>query len=800
MAISTKQLNLLKTLFYNFLLLLSISVSAQTGMPSITGVVKDFDGEGINGVLILVKGTNFRTETDANGSFKLSLPAGKFTLNFSRVGYKKATKEGVLAPSQNLSLSEVVLSGSQDMKQVDIAGKTQNKLIKEQAFNVNVLDAKQLYNTSADLNQALSRTSGVRVREDGGLGSSFTFSLNGFSGRQVKFFLDGIPMDNFGSSLTLNNFPVNMAERVEVYKGVTPISLGADALGGAVNIVTRSNPNYLDVSYGYGSFNTHKVSFNHAYTNAKNGFTVRTNAFYNYSDNNYKVDVKPINLISGQEGALTEVERFHDAYESATIQFEAGVTGKKYADKLMFGVIASANEKDIQTGVTMEQVFGARTSRVATVIPTLKYKKSDLFLKGLDLSLYSAYNMSQNRFIDTARVRYNWLQETQANDNQAENIRTQLKNKDNEALVTANLAYQVNQNHSLAFNYVMTDFKRKSSDVENPANITYNYPQQLNKQIMGLAWEAKYNKWTATLFSKLYLLNANSFDELTNGTGVPDYQATNTKTNNFGYGVAGAYFIITELQAKASYEHTYRLPEAIELLGDGLLTDRNSALKPENSDNLNLGAMYSFQINEVNRFGIEANYIYRRSHDYIRLDQAQVKPRDRQYINIGDVNTDGVEGEIRYSWNNKFQAKVNVTYQNIIDQQEFLSSTNLTGTSVTPNLGYGYRIPNTPYLFGNANVGYLFNNVGGDNTLNLSYDLNFVAEYFLTPEHLGRNNIDNIPKQFAHNIMANYIIGAGKYNVSLECRNFTNNNLFDNFRLQKPGRSVFLKLRYFISK
>ena len=243
------------------------------------------------------------------------------------------------------------------------------------------------------------------------------------------------------------------------------------------------------------------------------------------------------------------------------------------------------------------------------------------------------------------------------------------------------------------------------------------------------------------------------------------------------------------------------MPEAVELLGDGLYTRRNSALKPESSNNFNLGALYSFTLHNDHQFGVEANYIFRNAEDYIRLDQAQAQPIDRQYINIGDVTTNGVEGEIRYNWKNKFHASVNLTYQNILDKEKFLTSTNLTGTTVSPNLGYGYRIPNMPYLFGNADVGYTFNEFGaGKNALSLNYSLNYVEKYYLTPNHLGLNNQDDIPRQIAHNIMANYAVQQGKYNISLECRNLADNDLFDSYRLQKPGRSVFLKLRYFINQ
>ncbi|SJN47770.1 TonB-dependent receptor [Sphingobacterium sp. JB170] len=683
--------------------------------------------------------------------------------------------------------------------EVLVTGKTAIRKVKEQAFNVNVIDAKQLYNSSVDINQALNRTTGVRIREDGGLGSTFNFSLNGFSGKQVKFFLDGLPMDNFGSSLTLNNLPATMAERIEIYKGVLPVSLGADALGGAVNIVTRPDANYLDASYGYGSFNTHKASVNGAFTDASNGFTVRANAFYNYSDNNYKINVQPIDLVSGQDMPAQEVERFHDNYRSIGAQVDVGITGRSYADHLLFGAVVSGNDKDIQTGVTMEQVFGARTSKSSSIIPTLKYKKSDMFLEGLDFTLYSAYNLTTNNFTDTTRLRYNWLGESVPTTT-AELSRTQLKNKDNEFLTSANLAYSVNNNHAISLNYALTDFKRKSSDVENPNNPTFLLPQGLRKQTMGLAWQATYDRFTSTVFGKLFNLQAESFENVSTNT-VADYVETKMDQTHFGYGAAAAYFVTPQLQAKASYEHTYRLPEATELLGDGLYVRRNANLKPEKSDNLNLGVLYTILSDGSHRLNMEGNFIFRNAKDYIRQDQQQVQPIDRQYINVGNVRTTGAEASVSYVWNNQLFASVNATYQDINDRTKFLTSENLNGTQQNPNLNYGFRLPNMPYLFGNANLGARFHpSPNNDNALNLNYGVSYVEKYYLTPNQIGRDNKDRIPRQISHDIFADYTLGGGKYVIAFECRNVANGKLYDNYLLQKPGRSFFLKLRYFIKK
>ena len=52
---------------------------------------------------------------------------------------------------------------------------------------------------------------------------------------------------------------MNLIEHIEIYKGVVPTWFSSDALGGAVNIViNRYRTNYLDVSYGFGSYHTQK--------------------------------------------------------------------------------------------------------------------------------------------------------------------------------------------------------------------------------------------------------------------------------------------------------------------------------------------------------------------------------------------------------------------------------------------------------------------------------------------------------------------------------------------------------------
>ena len=216
------------------------------------------------------------------------------------------------ASTASLQNGDSLAYGEQHLQDVTVIAKSKARLLQEQAYAVSVVDLKNQYTQVTPLNKVLNTIPSVRLREDGGVGSNYSFAMNGFSGNQVKFFLDGIPMDNFGSSFNLANLSANMADRVEVYKGVLPVSLGADALGGAVNIASRRNANYLDATYSIGSFNTHKVSVNGAYTNMKSGFTLRSNLFFNYSKNDYKVYAPIVDLNTGLQEGDAWAKRFND--------------------------------------------------------------------------------------------------------------------------------------------------------------------------------------------------------------------------------------------------------------------------------------------------------------------------------------------------------------------------------------------------------------------------------------------------------------------------------------------------------
>ena len=259
----------------------SSSFQGQNETASIMGKVHDANGIALPGITVQLNGTTIGTATDANGKYTIeNLKAGNYTLSAKGIGYDASIAPVTLSLGEARLINITLQENVTELEAVTIIGKSEATKVREQAYAVEVIESKGFQNLSTNANDILGRVSGVNIRQSGGVGSEFSLSLNGISGNQVRVFLDGVPMDYFGSSLSLNNFSANLIDQIEVYKGVVPIHLSSDALGGAINVTTNGKKtSYLDASYSMGSFGTHLASLNSQYRNKNSGFTTRLKSF-----------------------------------------------------------------------------------------------------------------------------------------------------------------------------------------------------------------------------------------------------------------------------------------------------------------------------------------------------------------------------------------------------------------------------------------------------------------------------------------------------------------------------------------
>lgn len=788
-----------KFLFFSILFLSTfLSFSQQNQGVQVSGQVVENSGQTIPYATVVIEKTSFSMISDENGNFVFkNVSPGKYVLKISAIGFASHKKQ-IEVSNKNVTVPVKLENELQELESVTVLGRSATDKVNKQAYNITAIDAKKLHNSTLDLAHALDRVSGVRVRESGGVGSRSELAINGFSGNQIKVFIDGVPMSNFGSSFQMNNIPINLADRVEVYKGVVPVWLGGDALGGAVNIVTNSKPRtYVDASYSFGSFNTHRSAVNAGYT-AKSGFTTEVNLFQNYSDNNYWVDVETADLNTGKYYPNARVRRFHDTYRNETAIVNIGITGKKYADKLMIGFTAGQNKADIQTGARMVTVFGDRYTRGNILMPTLKYQVKDLFTKGLNVNVSGNFNFGEEQTVDTVFRKYNWFGDYKQYEGAgAESSRSLQKMRNNNGIAIANVTYNIGERHSFMLNNTFNTFDRKSSDELYPQSLVYQQPQRSQSDILALGYKFDYNeKWSTSLFVKDYFLKTEytrSYNP-TGNAGDVAYQKYNDNSSYFGYGGATSYYIKQNLQVKASYEKTYRLPTPTELFGnpnDNI--EGNVSLRPETSNNINAGISYQMSFQKFNALSFDLNFMYRDASDFIRTTFNNNQNKTVT-LNQDSVNNYGVDGEVRYSYKNRFTAGVNMTYQNLRNMTKYEPDQNYV------SYYYKDRMPNIPYLYGNADATVFFNDVfKKGNNLSVGYNLLYVHAYYLYWPSQGASKLD-IPEQFNHDLNAVYTFADGKYNVALECKNLLDNKLYDNFSLQKPSRAFYIKLRYFFTK
>lgn len=114
------------------------------------------------------------------------------------------------------------------------------------------------------------------------------------------------------------------------------------------------------------------------------------------------------------------------------------------------------------------------------------------------------------------------------------------------------------------------------------------------------------------------------------------------------------------------------------------------------------------------------------------------------------------------------------------------------------SLTYDARMPNLPYRFANSDITFNWHNLGmKGNVLTVIYDNLYMHSFPLYSEAVGSDSEFTVPTQFSHNLTFSYSIKNGRYNVSFECRNFTDEKLYDNFSLQKAGRAFYGKVRVY---
>jgi TonB-dependent receptor len=236
------------------LLLGSWAAMAQNGI--IRGRVLDENSLAMPGANILLNGGEYGTASDAGGYFVfLNMPAGKYSLQITFIGYQGQTSEVELAAGQTANLSFQLTEAALLADEVIILGdrlKGQAKALNDQRNRANVTNivaADQIGRfPDANVGDALKRVPGITMQND--QGEARDIIIRGLAPQLNSVTINGerIPSaEGDNRRVQLDLIPADMIQLIEVNKAITP-DMDADAIGGSVNLVTRSAPSDFRLS------------------------------------------------------------------------------------------------------------------------------------------------------------------------------------------------------------------------------------------------------------------------------------------------------------------------------------------------------------------------------------------------------------------------------------------------------------------------------------------------------------------------------------------------------------------------
>ncbi|MBM0651617.1 TonB-dependent receptor [Capnocytophaga genosp. AHN8471] len=764
------------------LLLLTTSFLWAQNTAELSGKITDKSTQKpLIGADIYLKELKKGTNADAQGNYYLKgIPEGNYTVIGSYLGYQTFSKKIYLKGQERLDIS--LKEQAEEISGVTVSGKSIAHQKKEESMPVTVIDMSNMRGTVSNVQDILAKTVGVTLRTSGGVGSSSRISVRGLEGKRIGFFIDELPMSEQTDYLDINDIPIDMIDRIEIYKGVVPARFGGSSLGGAINIVIREYPDkYADLSYGYESFNTHKAQGVFKRNLKARGLVFGIGGGYTTSDNNYTFD-SPY-----REGL--RITRNHDKYHKYIVggSFKAK---KWWFDEVELEPVVVKTYKEVQ-GIEYDIREAYSESLMAGLAN--KLKKDNFLTEGLNFDMFNGLVLTKMNFIDKATRRYEWDGTSYPTPSRyggevGYNFPSDSDDQKLSFINKTNLEYIINERHSFNFNSVFSIAKGTPKDELK----TLSLGKQVN-------FDSRMHSWVSGLTYDLRSLN----DIFLNSLTIRYYQYTmhtqmaplfvpgkydvDLEKNNWGVNNALRYRFLPSLMGKLSAGYEVRIPSESELLGDGIGVVPSADLLPERNASANLGLLFDLTGKHPTNAQIEMNFFYMYLQDMIRYTAGLI---GAQYQNFGEMRTLGVEFEAKADVLPSLYAYVNTTYQDLRDTRDYEPA------STVPNPTKNKRMPNIPYLMANAGMEFHRENLFGGSGQNtrLFADVAFVEEYFYDFE-LTQLQKRRIPRSttidigFEHSFLNNKLFISGKL------RNVTNEKTLSEFNRPLPGINGGVKIR-----
>ncbi|MCB0218896.1 MAG: TonB-dependent receptor [Chrysiogenetes bacterium] len=620
-----------------------------------------------------------------------------------------------------------------------------------------VIEREEIESEPVGAGELLNRDEGVRVRELGGLGSFSTISIRGSTSDQVRVMLDGVPLERASNGgVDLSIIPTENLDRIEIYRGVAPLSAGGSAIGGVVSLTSIvPEKDALSLLAGGGSFGWRQGALHATHAKKDSPYAALLSLSYEGAENDFS--------FRNPAGTPTVTsDDFDDERRNA--DFNRGDALVRVIRKLPRG-----------GSLSLTEVFGAREQGVNIQLSATPQSATRLFEArsltslALDLPGLTDYSsLEAHAFFTFSRLDI---------DDPLGELLGGLDTKDDDYVAGANVLfghYIFDPLKAEAF----AEFRHERFSPKDEA-LLVNFPSSSRNQLT-LAGGLEYEALTEELLLVAQVRYEHASDDL-NGSnaGTP---TTGGSSHNEVTARGGVRWEPRQwLLLSTNLSRAVRLPNFSELFGNTGFVRGNPDLRPETSINFDAGAALEWKdLPLARKAGVGVRYFRSNVDDLItfRLNGAGVLLVCQAGINqcaLTGAENQGVE--LAAKW----------------ELPRFLAwEGNFTWTRARQKPSDNFELPFVPQWQAYTRLRLEDSFAGKASSAGLWLDFEYVGANFLGPA-----NLSEAPER--------RIFGAGAFvrffndelQLTLSAKNITNEKSLINFSNQPlPGLTLLGQIRW----
>ncbi len=273
-------------LFYLLPFFIFIHVSAQQG--NIHGVVSNQDG---SIPFSTIEVGDLKITTGIDGEYSMSLDSGLYKITASAFGYRSETKKILLKPYEIKRVNFQLAESINQLDEVVITGTMKPVSKSESSVPVEIYTPEFFKkNPTPNIFEALQNVNGVRPQLNCSVCNTGDIHINGLEGPYTMVLIDGMPIvSSLSTVYGLSGIPNSLIQRIEIVKGPASSLYGSEAVGGLINIITKTPEDAPIVSADVftTSWLEHNIDLGFKNTVGENASFLTGVNYYNYD---HKVD------------------------------------------------------------------------------------------------------------------------------------------------------------------------------------------------------------------------------------------------------------------------------------------------------------------------------------------------------------------------------------------------------------------------------------------------------------------------------------------------------------------------------